>query len=142
MIKLNLTANNPAEQQVKDYLDSLLEEDLTELIDQNIQTSIDNLDTKVTANTNAINKNATDITTNKNNISKNTNEIDTLKNRVSNAETDIDNLEKDLQTLRGESSQSLATLDESLSGKINKIVVKLNAPLNWGDLKNGLNITL
>ena len=119
-----------------------LEEDLTELIDQNIQTSIDNLDTKVTANTNAINKNATDITTNKNNISKNTNEIDTLKNRVSNAETDIDNLEKDLQTLRGESSQSLATLDESLSGKINKIVVKLNAPLNWGDLKNGLNITL
>lgn len=119
-----------------------LEEDLTELIDQNIQTSIDNLETKVTANTEAINKNAIDITTNKNNISNNTDEINTLKDRVTTAETDIDNLEKDLQALRGESDQSLTTLDETLSGKINKIVVKLNAPLNWGDLKNGLNITL
>lgn len=119
-----------------------LEKDLTELIDQNIETSINNLETKVTANTNAINKNVTDIATNKNNISKNTNEINTLKDRVTTAETDIDNLEKDLQTLRGESNESLETLDETLSGKINKIVVKLNAPLNWGDLKNGLNITL
>lgn len=119
-----------------------LEKDLTELIDQNIETSINNLEIKVTANTNAINKNVTDITTNKNNISQNTNEINALKNRVSTAETDIDDLEKDLQTLREESDESLEALDETLSGKINKIVVKLNAPLNWGDLKNGLNITL
>ena len=121
-----------------------VEEDLTTLINQNINTAITNLEKKVTSNTTNISKNATAIAENKKNITSNTNEINSLKTRVTTAENNINTANSNISQLRTDltaTQKSVTSLDESLSAKINKIVVKLNAPLTWGDLKNGLNIT-
>lgn len=121
-----------------------VENDLTTLINQNINTAITNLEQKVTGNTTNISKNATAIAENKKNITSNTNEINSLKTRVTTAENNINTANSNIAQLRTDltaTQKSVTDLDGTLTEKINKIVVKLNAPLTWGDLKNGLNIT-